>query len=147
MCWNRPRSCALGCSKGMSDASSLLMMLAQWPSWMLGVIAGVLFSDGPRIAPRFVDENGNRFALRCPQLTIQSGDPGGPSWRVSSDAPAPVGDRALVPSPAWSLPEVVVGGAEVDSVFLLEDELRSQERLSGVALCTRPASAAIECGY
>ena len=114
---------------------------------MLGVIAGVFLSNGPRIAPSFVDENGNRFALRCPQLTSQSSDLGGPSWRVSGDPPPPVDDRALVPILGWSLPEVVIGGAELDGVFLLEDELRSEERSAELALCTFPASASIECGY
>jgi hypothetical protein len=94
----------------------------------MAILAGMLFMEGRRAAPHFVDENGNPFKLHfVPLLRVETSRPTLPRSSLWHEGWSARDHRPLVPIPVWSLPEVFFGTAEeADGTFSLEDQVRSQ---------------------
>jgi hypothetical protein len=104
--------------------------------WLVAMLAGMLFMEGRREVPHFVDDSGNRFKLHFAPLRVETSRPMLPRSSLLHEGRSAPDDRPLVPIPAWSLPEVFFGKAEEDDgTFSLEDEVRSQAVPSELAAC------------
>jgi hypothetical protein len=102
-------------------------MGARKTGWVVAMLAGMLFMEGRRAAPHFVDENGNPFKLHFVPLRVETSRPTLQRSSLWHDRWSSFDHRPLVPIPVWSLPEVFFGTAEeADGTFLFEDEVRSQ---------------------
>ena len=102
----------------------------------MAMLAGMLFMEGRREVPHFVDDSGNRFKLHFAPLRVETSRPMLPRSSLLHEGRSAPDDRPLVPIPAWSLPEVFFGKAEEDDgTFSLEDEVRSQAVPSELAAC------------
>jgi hypothetical protein len=114
----------------------------------VGMLAGMLFMEGRRLVPHFVDDNGSPFKLHFAPLTVGTSRPTLLRSSLLNDGWSAPDDRPLVPIPAWSLPEVTFGRGETDGSFLLEDEVRSQAAPLGLAACgLRSATSGTDCGF
>ncbi len=124
-------------------------MRARRTGWVVAMLAGMLFLEGRRAVPHFVDDNGNPFKLHFAPLRVETSRPTLLRSRLLYDGWSAPDDRPLVPIPAWSLPEVFSGKAdEADGTFLLEDEVRSQAVSLGLAACgRRSTTSGTDCGY
>ena len=123
-------------------------MLASRTGLVVGLLAGLLSTEGRRTMPHLVDENGAPFKLRFAPVRMQA--TGRALLRSSflREGWSAFDQRPLVPAPAWSLPEVVFGRPEADPTFLLEDEVREQKPPRQLVPCTvHETTGVADCPY
>ena len=123
-------------------------MLVSKTGLVAGLLAGLLFLEGRGRMPHLVDETGAPFRLRFAPIKMDSTRL--PLLRSSllREGWSALGDRPLVPAPAWSLPEVVFGRAESDPTFLLEDEIQQQNPPRPFVPCTvHETTGVADCPY